>query len=271
MEIAVSGACGRMGIRVCALVLEEPARFRLVAAIERSDHPSFGKDIGEIAGVGPTGVIVSARLGRHADVLIDFSTPAALPSRIEECLETRTPLLVGTTGLTDSVQAQLANASGFIPCLVSANMSLGANLLAALAARAGRVLGAEYDVELVEAHHRFKKDAPSGTALMIARAIAAAMGRTERDFKCGRGRGDGARAANEIGIHSVRAGDIVGVHSVVMSNLGECIELTHRVHSRDVFARGALRAAEFLAKAKPGMYGMNDMPAFHELANSGST
>jgi 4-hydroxy-tetrahydrodipicolinate reductase len=124
------------------------------------------------------------------------------------------------------------------------------------------VLGAEFDVEIVETHHRFKKDAPSGTALTIANAIAGATGRTEKDFKCGRGRGNGARTEREIGIHSVRAGGVVGEHCVRMSSLDEGLELTHRAHSRDVFARGALRAAEFLARAKPGMYGMNDVLGF---------
>ncbi len=259
IKIAVNGACGKMGLRVCALALEEPARFRLVSAIERPDHPALGKDIGEIVGARAAGVKLSDRLTTHADALIDFSLPVSLASRIAECLETKTPLLIGTTGLTEDLRARLAGASRSIPCLVAANMSLGANLLASLAAQAGRVLGAEYDVEIVETHHRFKKDAPSGTALAIADAIVAATGRTNRDFKCGRGREGGARTAGEIGIHSVRAGDLVGEHAVLMSNLGESIELTHRVLSRDVFARGALRAAEFLAKAKPGMYRMNDI------------
>ncbi|MDQ7779072.1 MAG: 4-hydroxy-tetrahydrodipicolinate reductase, partial [Planctomycetota bacterium] len=235
IEIAVSGACGKTGARVCALALQDSA-YRLVYAIERAGHPLMGRDVGEAVGLPPTGIKICDRLPAKTGVLIDFSAPASVAMRVEECAGTGTALLVGTTGLDEPLRARILDASRKIPCLVAANMSVGANLLAHLAAEAAKSLGGAYDIEIVETHHRSKKDSPSGTALKIAEAVAGASGRTTQDLVFGRGRGSEPRKAREIAIHAVRAGDIVGDHTVLISGPGERLELTHRAHSRDVFA-----------------------------------
>lgn len=256
--LAVSGALGRMGRRVIALAHESPD-LRVTAAIERQGHPLLGQDPGPYLGIGPIGTTLSAELSARVDVLIDFSSPEGTMERLHECIAHRTALLVGTTGLTEDQMSRIRQAASAIPCLVSPNMSVGVNVLYQLVSEAARLLGTGYDAEVIEAHHRFKKDAPSGTALRIARVIAAALGRdVARESVYGRHGTTSERSHTEIGIHAVRAGDIVGEHTVIFSNLGERLEITHRAHSRDTFARGALRAAKFLAQAKPGFYHIDE-------------
>lgn len=256
--LAVSGALGRMGGRVVALA-HESSDLRVTTAIEREGHPLLGQDPGPYLGIGPLGTTLVSELSTRVDVLIDFSSPEATMERLRECLAHRTALLVGTTGLTEDQMSRIRQAASAIPCLVSPNMSVGVNVLYQVVSEAARLLGAGYDVEVVEAHHRFKKDAPSGTALRIARVIAAALGRdVAKESVYGRHGTTAARSNTEIGIHAVRAGDIVGDHTVIFSNLGERLEITHRAHSRDTFARGALRAAKFLAAAKPGFYHIDE-------------
>ncbi len=256
--LAVSGALGRMGGRVIALAHESPD-LRVVTAIEREGHPLLGQDPGPYLGIGPLGATLAADLSTRVDVLIDFSSPDATMQRLQECIAHRTAFLVGTTGLTEDQMSRIRQAASAIPCLVSPNMSVGVNVLYQIVSEAARLLGAGYDVEVIEAHHRFKKDAPSGTALRIARVIAAALGRdVAKDCVYGRHATASERSGTEIGIHAVRAGDIVGDHTVIFSNLGERLEITHRAHSRDTFARGALRAAKFLAQAKPGFYHIDE-------------
>jgi 4-hydroxy-tetrahydrodipicolinate reductase len=254
VEIAVAGACGRMGERVLSVLAGEAA-CRLAAAIERAGHPGLGGDVGEALGQPKRGVALESKLTRKADVLIDFSSPDGVAARAAECAKRGTALLMCTTSLKADGQAALRDASKKIPVCAASNVSLGANLLFRLAESAARVLGDAYDVEIVEAHHRMKKDAPSGTALTLAKRVAEALARDlEKERRDGR-RGDvGARTLREIGIHAVRGGDIVGDHTITFAGLGERIEITHRASSRDTFARGAVRAACRLAGERPGMY-----------------
>ena len=259
IKVAINGAAGRMGRRLVALVTEEDD-MQVVAALEGSGHELVGRDAGEIAGIGPIGVPVSAEWKERADVLIDFSVPAGTMARLPQAVEKGTAMLIGTTGLTDDQRAEIAKAAERIPVLQAPNMSVGVNLLFKLAGEVAAALGDEYDIEIVETHHRFKKDAPSGTALRLAESIAEATGRDlSKEAVYGRHGATGERTRREIGIHALRAGDIVGDHTVIFSTLGERIELTHRAHTRDTFARGALRAARFLAGKPPRMYSIQDV------------
>ena len=253
-RIAVNGACGRMGMRVVQLALEDP-QCRIVCASERPGHLSLGKDIGSLAGKEPIGVVLSSGLAGQPQVLIDFSEPKSSLERAREAAKIGAALLIGTTGFTDEQKKEIQAIANRAACIVSPNMSVGVNLLIGLAGKIAKALGEEYDAEIVEAHHRFKKDAPSGTALRLAEKIAEATGRTlAEDAVYGRHGAVGERKKNEIGVLAVRAGDIVGDHTVMFTCLGERIELVHRAHTRDAFARGALRAAKFLAGKAPGLY-----------------
>lgn len=261
IRIAINGAAGRMGLRLVDLISREKD-MRVVAALEAKGNPCAGRDAGELAGCGANGLIISPEWAERADVMIDFSAPAGLMQRLPEALRMNCALLVGTTGLTDNEKSALAQAARKVPVLVAPNMSIGVNLLFKVAAQVAAALGEEYDIEIVEAHHRFKKDAPSGTALRLAESIAGATGRDlARDASFGRHGASAERKPGEIGIHAVRAGDIVGDHTVIFSTLGERIELTHRAHTRDTFVRGAIRAARFLAGKPAGMYSMSDVVA----------
>ena len=266
VNIAVNGACGRMGMRVVQLALEDP-QCRVVCASERPDHPSLGKDIGTLAGKEPIGVALASSLFAprrkksgvtgNPVVLIDFSEPKSSLARAGEAVKAGAALLIGTTGFTPEQKKEIQKIARRTACIVSPNMSVGVNLLVSLVGKVAKALGEEYDVEIVEAHHRFKKDAPSGTALRLAEKIAEATGRSlAKDAVYGRQGVVGERKQNEIGVLAIRAGDIVGDHTVMFTCLGERIEIIHRAHTRDAFARGALRAAKFLAGKPPGMYGI---------------
>jgi len=258
LDVAVSGACGKMGERILAVLAGE-AGMRLAAAIERAEHPGIGNDVGEALGLPKRGVLLATGLKKKADVLIDFSSLDATEARLAECVRLGVPILVGTTGLKPATREVLRAAGKKIPVCVASNVSLGANLLFRLAAEAAKVLGDAYDVEIVEAHHRLKKDSPSGTALTLAERVAGALGRDlEKERRDGRRGEIGARPPKEIGIHAVRGGDVVGEHTIWFAGLGERIEITHRASTRDTFARGAVRAAAWLAQAKPGWYAIEE-------------
>ncbi len=258
-KIAVNGACGRMGARIAALACEDP-ELKLVAALERPGHQFLGKDVGSVSGCGDTGIKIAFSLDTHADVLIDFSSPESTLAIAEICAQKKIALVVGTTGLNPHQHEKLQSFSQVIPCLVSPNMSVGVNIMFNLVAQVARMVEKEFDIEIVETHHRFKKDAPSGTALRLAERMCAATGREmERDVVYGRSGIAGERPADQIGIHAVRSGDVVGDHTVVFGSLGERIEITHKAHTRDTFVRGAIRAAKFIAKKSPGMYSMSDV------------
>jgi 4-hydroxy-tetrahydrodipicolinate reductase len=259
IRVAINGAAGRMGRRLVDLVSHEKG-MKVVAALEQAGHPDLGRDAGELGGCGKLGVSLASDWAAPADVLIDFSLPAAAAARAAEAAGKGVALVIGTTGLTADQKAAIAVAAKKVPVLHSPNMSVGVNLLFRLAAEVAASLGEEYDIEIIEAHHRFKKDAPSGTALRIAEEIAAATGRNvAKDAVYGRHGASAERKPGEIGIHAVRAGDIIGDHTVIFSGLGERIEIVHRAESRDTFARGALRAAKFLVGKRPGMYAMSDV------------
>jgi len=256
-RIAVSGAAGRMGARLVALTLEDP-ELELVAALESAGHPATGQDAGLLAGLGrECGIKVGARLAAKADCIVDFSSPEGALVRLEEAVAAGIPLVSGTTGLSPDQKARFDAAAGKIPLVLAPNMSVGANLLFKLTGDAARALGAGYDIEVVEAHHHNQADAPSGTALRLAAAAADARGLDLAEHAVhGRSGRPGARRRDEIGIHAVRAGDIIGEHTVIFATGGERLELIHRVSSRDGFCAGALRAAKFLAGKPPGAYSM---------------
>lgn len=261
-DVVVAGAAGRMGSRVVACLRDTP-ELRLVGALEASGHPALGRDAGEVAGVGPLGVPIgadaAATLTRDR-ILIEFSVPEATVEHLRIIARVSSRAVVGTTGLTASQREEITRLAEKVPILVSPNMSVGVNLAFKLLAQMAHVLGDDYDVEITETHHRFKKDAPSGTALRMAEVIADALGRDlDRVAVYGRQGTPGERTQKEIGLLSLRSGDVVGEHTVTFGNLGERLELTHRAHSRDTFARGAIRAARFIASASPGLYSMQDV------------
>lgn len=248
-----------MGMRLVALAIESDD-LTLGGAIESANHPQLGRDAGELAGVGEAGVKLTSELPDAADVVIDFSVPEATRKLLPQCIARKLPLVIGTTGLSADDLAAIGEASHSIPILQAPNMSLGVNLLFALAGQVAKQLGDEYDIEIVETHHRFKKDAPSGTALGIAESICKATGRDmDNDLAHGRHGGDCERTRREIGMHALRSGDVVGRHTVSFGALGEELSLAHTATSRDVFVRGALHAAAWLAAKGPGRYGMADV------------
>jgi 4-hydroxy-tetrahydrodipicolinate reductase len=260
-RVAILGAAGRMGREIvrCAVGLES---VRIVAAVERADHPALGEDAGLAAGAARLGVPIAAALPGFVtpDALVDFSFHAAVPANAQLAAGRGAALVVGTTGLTAEEQAALRAAAARIPVVVSPNMSLGVNLLFALVERAARTLGPDYDIEIVEMHHRLKRDAPSGTALGLAERAAAGRGIALSSMVChGRSGHPGERPRDQIGIHAVRGGDVVGDHTVHFATDGERIELTHRATGRHAFARGALRAAAWAHGRAPGCYTMQDV------------
>jgi 4-hydroxy-tetrahydrodipicolinate reductase len=256
--IGVNGACGRMGQRIVRLAHQDQ-ELTIGAAFEAEAHPDIGKDIGEVIGIGLINVpVTSVRQPHQLNVVIDFSEPAGTMAILPLCLERRIPIVVATTGHSAGQREEIEAAAHQTAVLLAPNMSLAVNLLAKLVRKAAEVLhGRGFDVEIVERHHRYKKDAPSGTALHLARIIQDAMGQTE--LRHGRQGEVGERPAGEIGIHSVRLGDNVGEHAIILSGAGETLELSHRAHDRDCYARGALEAAKFLADRPPGRYSMDDV------------
>jgi 4-hydroxy-tetrahydrodipicolinate reductase len=250
-----------MGCRLVALAAERPD-LRLVGALEVTGHPAVGRDAGIVAGCGETRIQVTSDIGRvlaEAQVLIDFSSVTALPAHIDAAVERGVGLVIGTTGLTSEHESLLLAAAARIPLIAAPNMSVGVNLLFEIAPLVTRALGEAYDIEIVEAHHNKKKDAPSGTALRILDLVLEARGRDRADAVFGREGAAATRRAGEIGVHAVRAGDIVGDHTIHFVADGERIELTHRASTRDTFAIGALRAARWLGGRPAGRYTMKDV------------
>jgi 4-hydroxy-tetrahydrodipicolinate reductase len=257
--IGVNGACGRMGQRIVQLACEDKD-LAVGAALEAASHSCQGRDIGEIAGLGQLGVAVTSALplDRQLDVVIDFSLPAGTLAAVRLCLQRHIPLVVATTGHSAAQREEIEEAAHEIALLMAPNMSLAVNVLMKLVGQAAPALrGKGFDVEILERHHRFKKDSPSGTALHFARLVQEAMGQTQ--LRHGREGLVGERPEHEIGIHAVRVGDNVGEHTILFSTLGETLELTHRAHTRDCYARGALQAARFLAGRPAGRYTMKDV------------
>ncbi|MGH8851991.1 MAG: 4-hydroxy-tetrahydrodipicolinate reductase [Casimicrobiaceae bacterium] len=265
LRIAVAGSGGRMGQTLIAAILAQPD-LKLTAALEIAGSPLLGHDAGEYC-ARVSGVVIGADVAaalRAADVLIDFTRPMATVAHVAACASAGVAAVVGTTGLTDSDRKALAEAGRAIPLVVAPNTSVGVNVLLELVALAAQRLGDDYDVEIVEMHHRHKVDAPSGTALRLGEAVAAARGRDLRtDGVFAREGVTGERKPGSIGFASLRGGDVIGDHTVVFAGPGERVELTHRAGSRTTFAQGALRAARFVAARRaarsPGVYGMQDV------------
>jgi|SRR5215468_1730142 len=258
-DVVVAGAAGRMGSRLVAL-LQTEAELRLVGALEAPGHAALGRDAGEVAGVGRVGVPIAGDpatvLGRDR-ILVEFSVPEASLEHLQLVSQAGGRAVIGTTGLSAAQRADVERLARNAAILLSPNMSVGVNVAFRVLAEMARMLGDDYDVEITEVHHRFKKDAPSGTALGMAEAVARALGRDlEASAVYGRHGLPGERTRKEIGMMSLRSGDVVGEHTVSFGALGERLELTHRAHSRDTFARGALRAVRFIATAPPGLYSM---------------
>lgn len=258
LVVAIHGATGRMGTRLIQLIHEDPTH-SLGAAIERPDHPRQGDDVGLLLGLPTLGVALSTCLDRPVDVAIDFGSPSATLGLASACVEQKIPLVVGTTGFEPEQLRELELVSGSIPLLIASNFSKAVNLLMRLAGEAARVLGDAADVEIVERHHRFKKDAPSGTAFRLAEVVGRSLGVGPDRYAYGRKGQTGERPRGEIGLHALRTGDNPGEHTVVFGLMGECLELSHRALNRDGFARGALDAARFLAGKPAGRYTMDDV------------
>ena len=257
-SIAITGAAGRMGQRLLALAKQDGG-FTVAGAFERPGHPALGRDAGDVCAAGPIGVPVSTDLNSTPQVLIDFTAPESMRHWLKTCRDRRIAMVIGTTGLQPQDHDAIQQAAADIPVLQAPNMSLGVNLLFKIAGEVARVLGDDYDKEIVEGHHRFKKDAPSGTAMGLADAILRAMNKTRDALVYDRHGDDAVRRRGEIGMHALRIGDEVGRHTAYFAALGERLELTHVATNRDTFAHGALRAAKWLATQKPGRYGMADV------------
>ena len=264
IRAAIIGVSGRMGRELVRVAAEMPG-LSVVAAVASPTSAAIGKDAGELAGINTIGVPVTNDLAAalpQADVAIDFSDPRATQSNLAACRLARKPLLIGTTGFAADLTAAFEAAAKDIPLLVAPNTSVGVTLLIELVRQAARALPAQFDIEIVEAHHRKKRDAPSGTALALGKA--AAEGR-ERPFDGSGGfvRKDGtARQDGEIGFAVVRGGDIVGEHAVLFAGIGESLTLSHRATDRAIFARGALQAAAWLVSQPVGKYFMRDLVTY---------
>lgn len=262
VNIGIAGAAGRMGSRISTLCGEYEG-LRLAGAFEAKGHKDLGRDIGLITGTGETGVMLADSLGAvidAVDVVVDFTSVESTKANIKTAAARGKAMVIGTTGFTAADMKEIEAAWKDIPCVMASNMSLGVNLLLKVLQDVARALGDDYDIEIVEAHHRMKKDAPSGTAMKMAQVIAAALDRNLDDVAVFARKGIiGARTKKEIGIQTIRAGDIVGEHTVLFGGLGERIEITHKASSRDTFARGALKAALWLAGKPAGLYDMQDV------------
>jgi 4-hydroxy-tetrahydrodipicolinate reductase len=268
IDVVVTGAAGRMGREIVRLVLATPG-LRLHGAVERSG-PAVGQDAAALAGQPSTGVRVVETLAQAlpgAGAVIDFTHFEASAAHAEACAAAGVPIVIGSTGFTPEARARVAAAAKRVPVMLSPNMSVGVNVLAELVKQAAAVLGDAYDVEIVELHHKKKKDAPSGTAVWLGEVAAQALGRDPlKDLTFERHGMIGERPAREIGLQTVRGGDIVGEHTVYFCGEGERLELTHRATAREQFARGAVRAAAWIAGRPAGLYDMADVLGFRKGA-----
>jgi len=262
MNICVCGAGGRMGKRIIACA-ENFDNIEIVGAVDVKSCPDIGKDSGLISGIEKNSVIISAHLEKaceNADAVIDFALAKGITERVEIYKKTKTAAVFGTTAVDDKGKAAIEDAAKVIPVIHAPNFSVGVNLLFALSKSAAKILGEDYDIEIVEMHHHNKKDAPSGTAERLVEVVEDARGLIHGEKRIYGREGDtGARPKGEIAVHALRGGDVVGDHTVIFAAEGERLELTHKASSRDTFANGSLRAAQFLAGKSPGFYKMKDV------------
>lgn len=262
INIAINGAAGRMG-RCLIQAVAETDGLQLVAAIDRPESTLMGVDAGELAGIGKLGVPLSSDLHaatRQADVIIDFTLPEATMALLPLCVENQCRPVIGTTGFDAAQKQQIQQSAEKVAVLLAPNMSVGVNLSLKLLDLAARVLGDSVDIEIIEAHHRHKVDAPSGTALRMGEVVADALGRNLKECAVyGREGRTGERDRQTIGFATVRAGDVVGDHTVLFAAEGERIEITHKASSRMTFAYGAMRASTWLMQQPPGLFDMQDV------------
>ena len=261
-SVIIHGAAGKMGQRLIRLALQTKG-FRLAGAIEKKGHPLLGQEISQVMGIGKTSFLFASESDLTLDggeVLIDFSTPEGTLKAIDVASKYHLPLVIGTTGFSKNQTERIKKFSKKIPCVMAPNMSVGVNVMFKILKDMAKILGKDYDIEIVETHHRHKKDAPSGTAMKMAQIAAETLHRDlSKVATYGRHGLIGERKDKEIGIHSIRAGDIIGEHTGLFAGMGESLEITHRAYSRDNFARGALEAAKWITKKKSGLYDMLDV------------
>lgn len=262
VKAIVAGAAGRMGRHIIK-VIRESEGITLTGAFEHPDNPFVNQDAGQTAGIGDAGIAIAGNpedVVDSGDVLIDFTLPEATLGNIRVAASKGISMVIGTTGFSDEGLQEIRDLAGRIRCVMAPNMSVGVNVMFNIAARMAGLLGQDYDIEILEAHHRLKKDAPSGTAMRLARILADAAGRDlEKTAVYARKGIIGERTDEEIGIQTLRAGDITGEHTVMFGGVGERLELIHRAHNRENFARGAVRAAKWIVDQEPGLYDMQDV------------
>jgi len=262
VKAVVMGAAGKMGGRIISLMASSDG-IELAGAVEKEGHPQIGRDAGETAGLGKTGIAISGDLPSciaKADVVIDFTHHEAVIGHLQAVRDHKKAMVVGTTGFTPEEMETIKALAKSTRLVLAPNMSVGVNVLFKPLATVAAVLGNEFEVEIVEAQHNQKKDAPSGTAMRMAEIIAKTLGRDLSKAGVYERKGMiGARTREEIGIQTVRAGDIVGEHTVIFGGIGERLEFIHRAHSRDNFAKGAIRAAKWIIHQKEGFYDMQDV------------
>lgn len=259
LRIAIPGAAGRMGRTLIEAIFQTEGMAVTVATV-LADDPALGLDVATLAGLPPSGVVTQSMLGEEFDVLVDFTAPESTMYHLEYCREHRKAMVIGTTGLSSEQIATVGDAAKIIPVVLAPNMSIGVNVCLKLLRLAAESLGDTVDIEIIEAHHRHKKDAPSGTALIMGQQIATALERNLQDVAVyGRQGISRERDRDTIGFSTIRGGDIVGDHTVVFAGNGERIEITHRASSRMTFASGAVRAAIWVAQQKAGLFDMNDV------------
>lgn len=267
-KVIIAGAAGRMGRRIGYMV-NEHQELEVLGGFERPDSPFIGQDMGDLGGYGTNGVVVSARLEdviAQGDVIIDFTFHEATMEIARIAAKHQTAMVIGTTGLTPENLSELADLTKNFPCVQSPNMAVGVNVLFKVARKMASVLGDDYDIEIVEAHHRMKKDAPSGTAIKLGEMVAEGVNRDLAKVGVYERNGIiGERTHDEIGIQTIRGGDIVGEHTVYFAGAGERLEIIHRAHSRDNFAKGAALAAAWVSGKSNGLYNMFDVLDLHDF------
>jgi 4-hydroxy-tetrahydrodipicolinate reductase len=262
ISVIIDGACGRMGKMITQGVVTQ-SDMQLIGAIEYSGHPQIGQDVGEVAGIGTVGVTIGDNLSEildEADVVIEFTTPSATIEHLVNVVNAGKTMVLATTGFTEDELVEIQELADKIPCVMAPNMSVGVNVMLQAIQLVAKALGDDYDVEVIEAHHNHKADSPSGTALRIAEVLAKTLDRELTEVGVyGRHGMVGARSKKEIGIHAIRGGDISGDHTVLYAGAGERIEITHRAHTPEAFAKGAIRAARWVVNAPKGLHDITEV------------
>ena len=262
IRVIINGACGRMG-RLITQSVTQQADMELVGAIEYPEHPQIGSDVGVVAGIGETGVAITGELEdvlESTDVVIEFSSPEATVQHLQQVVNADKAMVIATTGYDADELDTIKELASQIRCVMAPNMSLGVNVMIQALELIAKALGDDYNIEVIEAHHNHKADAPSGTALRLAETVAIALGRDLAEVGVyGRHGIVGARSEKEIGIHAVRGGDIAGDHTVLFATEGEQLSIVHRAHSPEAFAKGALRAARWVVDAPKGLHDVSEV------------